>query len=310
MDGLVAQLCKAAPLGEARDLRRRALDLLTSRFSDSLRWSSLLTTRFIPAFDRIPRQQWSREITEYDRILDRLYETASNDRVKADLLYAKARVRVHLNRQWDWLTEAQRRNTIRLLNTIQIRFGGLPCPGSSEPRDQNVGDRARQHLYELQKLYFGAPAPAASGGDLQGNPLDIADFKGKIVVLDFWTSFCQPCLAMVPHIRTLLGKLEGEPVVYVGVCGDTDRQQGLGTARRVEMTWRNLWDGPQGPRGPASIAWNVAASGWPTVFVIDADGRIRFMLYGKQQVEADLESAIRTLLGERVKRPTPNKARG
>ena len=59
---------------------------------------------------------------------------------------------------------------------------------------------------------------------------------------------------------------------------------------------RNLWDGPLGTEGPASIAWNVRAMGWPSVFVIDQAGRIRFKLRGKDQVETELEAAIRSLL--------------
>lgn len=296
--GFVAELCAAGPYDRVHEIRARALGILVERFSDSLRWSSLLTRRFVPRFDQIPRKEWSRELTEYDRVLDRLYENATNKRVQADLLYAKAWTRVHVNRRWDWLTDEDRRNTIRILNTIETRFGDLACPGSGGPSVETVGARARQHYYELEELYFGAAAPRTSGVDLEGQPIDVAEYRGKIVVLDFWTTFCPSCLAMVPSIRALLENLEDEPVVYLGVNGDADRRQGLGTARRVKMTWRNLWDGPQGPNGPLATTWNVPAEGWPAVFVIDASGRIRHKLWGKQQVDENLENAIDTLLDE------------
>jgi len=103
----------------------------------------------------------------------------------------------------------------------------------------------------------------------------------------------------VPVIWDLMADLAEDPVVYIGINGDTDRLAGLATAKRVGMTWRNLWDGPEGTNGPASLAWNVPALGWPSVFVLDPEGRIRFKLHGKAQVDAELEQAIRTLLAER-----------
>ena len=115
-------------------------------------------------------------------------------------------------------------------------------------------------------------------------------------MLDFWTTFCQPCLALVPGVRKLMSSMENEPVVYLGVSGDTRRSEGLATATQHGMNWRNLWDGPRGPNGPAAVAWNVPSLGWPSVFVLDRKGRIRFKLRGKGQVDAELEAAIRMLL--------------
>ncbi len=117
-------------------------------------------------------------------------------------------------------------------------------------------------------------------------------------MLDFWTSFCQPCLAMVPDIQALLDEFRGQSMVYIGVNGDTDRSQAARTAQRFEMTWRNLWDGPAGQNGPAFIAWNIAARGLPAVFVMDGRGRIRYKLTGMEDVQEGLGRAIKTLLTE------------
>lgn len=291
----VSELCEVAPHLTARTLRIRALELLVHRFTDAMRWSSLVTERFIPRFDHIDRQEWSSELAEYDRLLDRLGQESDNDRVRAEFLYAKSRVRMHIDRRWDWLTEGARMETMALLDSLIDRFGDFPCPGDDS---RSIRDRARPHYRELQTLHFGAVAPTTSGTDLYGEPLEIESYRGKVVVLDFWTTFCQPCLAMVPHTKALLKKFDGHPVVYIGVNGDTERSKGLKTAQRYKMTWRNLWDGPDGPYGPASTAWNVAARGWPAVFVLDDKGRIRYKFTGKDQAEEELESAISLLLAE------------
>lgn len=291
----VAELCELAPAAAARPLRAQALEALTGRFSDAMRWSSLVTNRFIPRFEKVSRSEWASELDEYDRVLDRLSRNTTNDRVRAELLYAKARVRIHIERRWDWLTPEARRQTVALLDTLANTFGELPCPGDGSTL---IRDRARQHDYELEKLYFGAPAPAASGTDLMGEPVDIEDYREKIVVLDFWTSFCQPCLVMVPHIQELLDKLDGQPVVYLGVNGDVERSQALRTAQRFQMTWRNLWDGSEGQSGPAFTAWDVAARGLPSVFVLDGRGHIRYKLVGLDEVQEKLDGAITKLLAE------------
>ncbi len=293
--GFVAELCAAAPAAAARPVRAQALEALAGRFSDAMRWSSLVNNRFIPRFEKVSRSEWADELEEYDRVLDRLTRNTTNDRVRAELLYAKARVRIHIERRWDWLTPGARRQTVALLDTLAGTFGELPCPGDDSVL---IRDRARRHDYELDKLYFGAPAPAASGTDLLGERIDIEDYRDKIVVLDFWTSFCQPCLVMVPHIQALLDKLDGQPVVYLGVNGDNERSQALRTAQRFEMTWRSLWDGAQGQSGPAFTAWNVAARGLPAVFVLDGRGRIRYKLVGLDEIQEKLDGAVANLLAE------------
>jgi thiol-disulfide isomerase/thioredoxin len=291
----VAEICEAAPAAAARPVRAQALEALAGRFSDAMRWSSLVTDRFIPRFERLSRSEWAGELDEYDRVLDRLSRNSTDERVRAELLYAKARVRIHIERRWDWLTPAARRQTVALLDTLAGTFGELPCPGDDS---RLIRDRARQHEYELANLHFGAPAPAAAGTDLMGERVDIKDYRDRIVVLDFWTSFCQPCLVMVPHVQALLDKLDGQPVVYLGINGDMERSQALRTAQRFEMTWRNLWDGSEGQAGPAFTAWNVAARGLPAVFVLDGRGRIRYKLVGLEEVQENLDGAIANLLAE------------
>ena len=294
--GFVAELCEAGPHEQARSARAQALALLVQRYTDTRRWSALLTYRFVPALERIPRTAWDGELEAYDETLNRLLESTSNEQIQAALLYARVMPRIRIDRSWDWLTDAVRSDTVRQLNVIRSRFGDLPAPGSRGQGADTVGDLASRHIYELEKLHFNAQAPATAGTDLEGKSLDLADFDGKIVILDFWTSFCAPCLAMVPGTLRLLARFSADPVVYVGVNGDSTPQQGLSTAQRLNMSWRSLWDGQTGgPQGPLADAWSV--TGWPAVFVLDGAGRIRYKLSG-EDVDQRLEPAIQSLLAE------------
>jgi thiol-disulfide isomerase/thioredoxin len=293
---VMADLCGMAPKASARQVRGQALGLLGERFIDSVRWKVLARERFQPPLERLPQDHWSEEMAAYDQLLDDLRKISPNQRVQAEWLYSKALLRLHVNQRWDWLSEDERKKAIALLEDIVRQVGPLHVPGARGEQPTTYAELATDGLYELRKLFFGAPAPPTSGTDLEGRPLDLMDYRGSVVVLDFWSTFCLPCLAMVPESRALLENLRGQPLVFLGVNADVDRDQGLRTAHRTGMTWRNFWDGSTGTSGPLATAWHVR--GRPTVIVLDAMGRIRFKFTGQQATADGLEGAVRRLLDE------------
>jgi hypothetical protein len=97
---------------------------------------------------------------------------------------------------------------------------------------------------------------------------------------------------MYPHERSLVKRLEGKPFALIGVNSDEDRQKLKEAMEEEQITWRSFWNGPQGTRGPISRDWKV--SSWPTIYVIDAKGVIRY----KNVRGAAMDKAIDTLLAE------------
>ena len=79
---------------------------------------------------------------------------------------------------------------------------------------------------------------------------------------------------MYPHERSLVKRLEGKPFALSGVNSDPDKDKLKERMTKEQITWRSFWNGPKGPDGPISHAWNVR--GWPTIYVLDAKGTIRF----------------------------------
>jgi len=293
---VMADLCQLAPSASARKIRGQALGLLGERFVDAVRWRVLAGERFQPPLESLPRDRWREEIAAYDELLDGLRKSASDERLQAAWLYAKAALRLRVNRRWDWLAEEERQVVIAFLEDIRGHYGALHLPGARGGRQTTYGELADNGLYEFRTLFFGAPAPPTLGRDLEDQPLDLMAYRGSVVVLDFWSTFCLPCLAMVPKSRALLEDLRGKPMVFLGVNGDQERDKGLNTARRTGMVWRSFWDGPEGTSGAIATAWRVRD--WPTVIVLDAAGRIRFRFVGQQEAEDGLEGAVRRLLGE------------
>src|SRR5262245_27843174 len=72
-------------------------------------------------------------------------------------------------------------------------------------------------------LAIGANAPDIVGEDLEGKPLRLSDFRGKVVLLAFWGTSCSPCMAEIPKERALRERYQSKPFAIVGVNSDKSR---------------------------------------------------------------------------------------
>jgi hypothetical protein len=95
---------------------------------------------------------------------------------------------------------------------------------------------------------------------------------------------------MYPHERSLVKRLEGKPFALLGVNSDTDKTKLKKRLAEEKITWRSFWNGPKGPDGPISHAWNVR--GWPTVYVLDAKGVIRFKHVRGEQMDQAVDQLL------------------
>ena len=138
-------------------------------------------------------------------------------------------------------------------------------------------------------LMVGFPAPDFSVVDGDGNKLSLSSLQGKIVLLDFWASWCAPCRDELPHIEQVAKDYADRGVVVIGI--DLDRNEGAftGAVSYFELTYRQVFDGAG---GVVSSLYRV--SGIPMSYLIDRDGTIR----GKSLRGDDLKQEIEKLLNE------------
>lgn len=141
---------------------------------------------------------------------------------------------------------------------------------------QNIEDVYRQvaqaQLKELRFRTVGKLAPEIDGIDLEGRPLRLSDYRGRVVLLNFWGTWCFPCMKLVPHERELAAAHRGQPFDIVGVNCDDDAQKAREAVARHGMTWRSFRDQP-GDRPALTEEWKIL--GFPTLYLIDHHGIIR-----------------------------------
>jgi thiol-disulfide isomerase/thioredoxin len=116
----------------------------------------------------------------------------------------------------------------------------------------------------------GYAAPEIDGVDLDGVDFKLSDYKGKVVMLDFWATWCPPCMKFLPHGKELVEKYKDRPFVALGVNTDKD----VSLPKNCKDLAMRCWADGFGGGGPICTRWGIKA--FPTVYVIDGDGIIRF----------------------------------
>lgn len=143
------------------------------------------------------------------------------------------------------------------------------------------------------RVQIGEKAPEIEGQTLDGNPLKLSDFRGKVVVVDFWFVRCGPCRDMIPHEKQIVKQYQGRPFAWLGVNTDRNRDEAVDFVRENDITWQNWSD-------PASrIARRYGISWVPRLFIIDGDGVLRFHdTMQRSYRDRDLEEIIDKLVRE------------
>ncbi len=124
------------------------------------------------------------------------------------------------------------------------------------------------------KPWKSGPTPALALNDLNGKPLKLEDYRGKVVMVQFWATYCPPCLKEMPSMMRLKAKLAGKPFVILSVnMGETEKEVKDFLAR-VNVDFTILMDSD----GKAISAWKVFVA--PSTFLVDPKGNIRYALQG------------------------------
>jgi thiol-disulfide isomerase/thioredoxin len=111
---------------------------------------------------------------------------------------------------------------------------------------------------------------------ISGSNISINNLKGKIVVIDFWATWCGPCVSEMPHMKELYAKYHDQGVEFVGISLDLPKDQGglnslKAFVKEKEIRWPQYYEGKPAAREFAQ-EWGVNAI--PSVFVLDTEGKL------------------------------------
>lgn len=135
------------------------------------------------------------------------------------------------------------------------------------------------------------PAPAFSLKDLSGSTVSLADYKGKVVLLDFWATFCGPCVKAMPRLQKLHEEYGPRGFSVIGIATDEEGEKIVApTARRTKVKYPILLTDAN--------AWkSYEVETLPALFLIDRNGQIVQRFGGNVDHKAVAE-AVRKLVGE------------
>ena len=135
-----------------------------------------------------------------------------------------------------------------------------------------------------------APAPDVQFTKLDGNPLRLKDLRGRVVLLNFWATWCIPCRSEIPSLSAMQKDFESRGLSIIGVSYDD-------TADLVQQFQKDIPQSYQVVLGGREVGADLPAAPLPTTYIIDREGRIREKIIG-ERTRTQFESSIKPLLEE------------
>ena len=138
--------------------------------------------------------------------------------------------------------------------------------GNTELAD--VYDRKADPKYEL----WGKPVTDFSATDLDGNPISLQDYRGKVVLLDFWGAWCGFCIDEMPNLKKVYNTYKDQGFDIIGVSLDDEESELRDYLKENDIQWRQIYSGERWKDDPLAQQYEI--TGVPEQWLIDRDGKL------------------------------------
>ena len=129
-------------------------------------------------------------------------------------------------------------------------------------------DRRADPTYEL----IGNPVPDFSATDLDGNPISLQDYRGKVVLLDFWAVWCGFCINEMPNLKSVYATYKDQGFDIIGISLDDEESELRDYIKENDIQWRQVFSGKAWRDDPLAQQYNI--TGVPSQWLIDEDGKL------------------------------------
>jgi len=163
-----------------------------------------------------------------------------------------------------------------------------------------------QRYSERPELVRMKMAPSFTVKTIDGRAVSLDDLAGKVVLIDFWATWCGPCREALPHVRDIAKKFSGQPLVVISISLDTDDAKWRAFVGKNEMTWTQARD--DGFDGKVATTFGIHAI--PATFTIDADGVLQDQHVGDAAIEGKLKKLVARAQAVQNQAQAQNRASG
>jgi peroxiredoxin len=259
------------PTGVAADTNAAATDLkaLVTKVNAKLQGDKKTEADFAP------------ELKEFDALLAKYKGEKTDDVAQIQLMEAMLYLQVFNNTD----------KGVEMIKQLKTDYPGTKPAQNADRILDSVKQQAAAKKIQ-SGLAEGTKFPDFSEKDSAGKPLSIANYKGKVVLLDFWATWCGPCVHELPNVIKTYDTHHKQGFEIIGISLDKDQEKLASFTKEKNMTWVQYFDGLVWQN---KLAVKYGINSIPATFLLDGQGTI----IGKDLRGEDLENAVTKALAKK-----------
>jgi peroxiredoxin len=175
-----------------------------------------------------------------------------------------------------------------IFQQIKNDFPSIQLNGDTDTFLAGVKEEADKKA--IRDALVGVPFPDFNEKDIADNDLSVSKYKGKVILLDFWATWCPPCVAEVPEIQKLYNKYHDKGFEVIGISLDIDKSDLERFIKQRKMPWPQYFDGQ---RFDNKLALKYGITSAPSTFLIGRDGKVIKQIMGPDELDEEIAKAMK-----------------